>query len=515
MSNPSTGAFAAETLPTRVGVVGCGLMGRGIAQIAAQAGDRVVLLDSRTGAAEEARKALTDTFERLVSRNKISRADADAAMTNISTTNEVAGLDGCEVVVEAIVENLEVKKNLFADLERALGPDAILASNTSSLSVTAIAADLDHPERVAGFHFFSPVPLMKIVEVVDGLLSSPQVGDRLMLLGQRWGHTAVRVKDTPGFIVNHAGRGFGTEGLRILAESVAQHPALDRILRDCAGFRLGPFELLDLTGLDVSAPVMDSIYHQYYEEPRYRPQPLLRTMLAAGLLGRKVGRGFYNYGPDGKPEPAAECKIPRVRAERVWVSAARPQLAAVVRALLSKLGARVSDADRPAEDELIVVTPLGEDASTCAAAQGLDASRTIAVDALFALDRRRVVMSTPATTPQWRQLALGLLGTDGVAVDAVSDSAGLVAQRVVAHIVNIACEIAQQGIASPVDIDRAVTLGLGYPHGPLAWGDALGLGTVLTILENLQAASGDPRYRPTPWLRRRAALGLSLLTQET
>ncbi len=514
MSEHGSQDAAGMDTQTRLGVVGCGLMGRGIAQIAASAGDKVVLVDNRPGAAEEAREELAATLQRLTARGKMTSAQADATLANISTADTLDGLDGCEVVIEAIVENLVVKKSLFADLEHILGPDTILASNTSSLSVTAIAAELEHPERVAGMHFFSPVPLMKVVEVIDGLLSDRRVGDRLMQLGQRWGHTAVRAKDTPGFIVNHAGRGFGTEGMRVHAESVAPHPVIDRILRDCAGFRLGPFELLDLTGLDVSTPVMESIYHQYYEEPRYRPQPLLRTMLAAGLLGRKVGRGFYTYGLDGKPEIAPERAVPPVRADRVWVSEARPELAATVKALLQRLGATVSDAAHPDEDELIVLTPLGEDASTCAAAQNLDATRTVAIDAVFGLDRRRVLMTTPATTPEWRDLALGLLGADGVPVDAVRDSAGIVAQRVVAHIVNIACEIAQQGVASPADIDRAVSLGLGYPHGPLAWGDTLGATVVMTMLENLAAASGDPRYRPSPWLRRRAALGLSLLSQD-
>jgi len=498
----------------RIGVVGCGLMGRGIAQIAAQAGDRVVLLDKQPGAADKARDSLRDTWERLAARGKLDAGAAERALANVTVASALADLRGCDVVVEAIVEDLAIKRALFAELEEVLGLDAILATNTSSLSVTAIAAGLAKPQRVAGFHFFSPVPLMKIVEVVDGLLTDAAVGDRLLALGARWGHTAVRTKDTPGFIVNHAGRGFGTEGLRILAEAVAEHPVLDRILRDCAGFRLGPCELLDLTGLDVSAPVMDSIYHQYYEEPRFRPQPLLRTRLAAGLLGRKSGCGFYRYDADGKAEPVPERPVPPVRADAVWVSRARPALAERVVALLRALGATVSEAERPGDGDLIVVTPLGDDATTCAARERLDARRTVAVDALFDLARRRVVMSTPATAPEWRERALGRFGADGTPVDAIRDSAGLVAQRVVAHIVNIACEIAQLGIAAPADIDRAVTLGLGYPRGPLAWGDALDPAVVLEILENLQAATGDPRYRPSSWLRRRATLGLSLLTPE-
>ena len=512
MTDP-TSAPSPQPGSRTIGVAGCGLMGRGIAQIAAQAGDRVVLFDARPGAADEARVALGQTWQRLVTRGKLDAATADAALGRVRAAAQLADLADCEVVVEAIVEDLDIKQRLFAELEDVVAADAILATNTSSLSVTAIAAGLQHAGRVAGFHFFSPVPLMKIVEVVDGLLTEPAVSEALLALGERWGHAAVRAKDTPGFIVNHAGRGYGTEGLRVLAEAVAPHPVIDRVLRDCAGFRMGPCELLDLTGLDVSGPVMDSIYHQYYEEPRFRPQPVVRTMQAAGLLGRKSGRGFYTY-TDGVQARPPEHLLPAVRAESVWVSDAQPAAAARVRELVAGLGARVSHGARPADDDLIIVTPLGEDASTCAAREGLDARRTVAVDTLFAMDARRVVMTTPVTTAEWRDRALGLLGADGVPVDPIRDSAGLIAQRVVAHIVNIACEIAQYGIAAPADIDRAVTLGLGYPRGPLAWGDALGPRQVLAVLENLLATTGDPRYRPSPWLRRRAQLDVSLLHGE-
>ncbi len=229
---------------------------------------------------------------RLAEKGRMSPSDAERRGATLVVADSLAALSSCHVVVEAIVEDLDVKRELFRSLEAIVAEDCLIASNTSSLSITAIAAACKRPERVGGFHFFNPVPLMKVVEVVDGLLTAPWVGDALTALALRFGHRPVRAKDTPGFIVNHAGRGYGTEALRILGEGVAEFHAIDRILRDCAGFRLGPFELLDLTGLDVSHPVMESIYRQYYEEPRYRPSPITGQRVNAGLLGRKSGPRF-------------------------------------------------------------------------------------------------------------------------------------------------------------------------------------------------------------------------------
>ncbi|MBK4733100.1 3-hydroxyacyl-CoA dehydrogenase [Noviherbaspirillum pedocola] len=497
-----------------IGIVGCGVMGRGIAQIAAQAGATVWLNDTRADAAQAAKAGIADTFNMLAGKGKMSAEAAQAACARLNAAASLEDLAGCHVVVEAIVEKLEAKQSLFAALENILGEDAILATNTSSLSVTAIAAGLKHPERVVGFHFFNPVPLMKIVEAIGGLLTEPSIVDYMLALGRRWGHTAVRAKDTPGFIVNHAGRGFGTEGLRILAEDVTDIATLDRILRDGPGFRLGPCELMDLTGLDVSHPVMESIYHQYYEEPRFRPQNLTRQMLAAGAVGRKVGHGFYRYDAEGKKQTPAEPAPSSALPPSVWLSRARPQLAERIAPFLKAAGVAIEDGERPSENALIVVTPLGDDATRCCVVEGLDARRTVAVETLFDLTRRRVVMTNPATDARYADMARGLFAADGAAVSLVRDSSGLVSQRVVAHIINIAAEIAQQGIAEPADIDRAVTLGLGYPRGPLAWGDELGAATVLNILGNLQQETGDPRYRPSQWLRRRAELGLSLLQRE-
>ena len=493
-------------------VIGTGVMGQGIAQVAGQAGLRVLLHDSRAGAARAAKQAIRAQLERLAEKGRIKAEDVARADANLAVAESLSALAACPVVVEAIVEDLKAKRELFTALESVLATDALIASNTSSLSITAIAAACKRPERVAGFHFFNPVPLMKVVEVVDGLLTAPWAGEALAALARRFGHRPVRAKDTPGFIVNHAGRGYGTEALRILGEGVAEFQEIDRILRDAAGFRLGPFELFDLTGLDVSHPVMESIYRQYYDEPRYRPSPITGQRVNAGLFGRKSGRGFYGHA-GGRQEEIPEPGAPNARPESVWVSPV--ELGGKLTELLRPLGAHIDRGARPAAASLCLVAPLGYDATTAALEEELDPARTVAVDCLLATDRRRTLMTTPLTTPEMRAAAHGLFAGDGVPVTVIGDSPGFVAQRVLAQIVNIACDIAQQRIASPADIDAAVTLGLGYPQGPLAWGDAIGAQRILRILERLLDFYGDPRYRASPWLKRRARLGVSLLTEET
>ncbi|MDY7508403.1 3-hydroxyacyl-CoA dehydrogenase [Ralstonia wenshanensis] len=498
-----------------IGIVGTGAMGRGIAQIAAQAGLRVKLFDANPQAVEAARTALADTLAKLATKGKMTAEEADATVARLVPAGALTDLADCDLVVEAIVEKLDVKRDLFRQLEDIVRADAILASNTSSLSITAIAATCQHPERVAGFHFFNPVPLMKVVEVIDGLRSAPATGDALAALAKRIGHTAVRCIDMPGFIVNHAGRGMNTEGLRVAQESVAAYADIDAIMREQAGFRMGPFELMDLTGLDVSHPVMESVYRQFYDEPRYRPSQITAVRFAGGILGRKTGEGFYRY-PEGQKQVPAEAPAPTARPSSVWISRAHDAGHAAAQRLLLDLGITPEGGSKPSADALIIVTPRGLDATACVAAEGLDARRTVALDTLypFAATKRRTLMTTPATDAAYRDAAHGLLASDGVPVTVIRDSGGFVAQRIVACIVNIACDIAQQRIATPTDIDLAVTLGLGYPQGPLALGDTLGTNAILEVLQNLYALYGDPRYRPSPWLLRRARLGMSLLTPD-
>lgn len=490
-------------------------MGRGIAQIAAQAGSRVVLFDVKDGAAQDARNAICTQWKKMHEKGRITAADLEHHTQRLMQATELGDLQACDLVVEAVVENLSIKAHLFAELEGLVGADTVLATNTSSLSVTAIAAQLQRAQRFAGFHFFNPVPLMKVVEVISGLRTDPGVGQRLANFARQMGHTPVMAQDTPGFIVNHAGRGFGTEALRVVSEGVADFATVDRILRDQAGFRLGPFELMDLTALDVSHPVMESIYHQYFEEPRYRPNVITAQRLAGGLLGRKTGEGFYRYD-NGIAQIAPEPPAPTVtEMPPVWVSPRAARRAELL-LLLKNLGAKIETGASPSPQALTLVAPLGFDVTTVAVVERLDPARTLGVDMLFddSSTRRRVIATNPATRADMRAAAHALLARDGKPVSVIRDSGGFVTQRVVATIINIASDICQQSICTPSDLETAVTLGLGYPMGPLAMGNLLGPTNVLEVLFNMQTVYGDPRYRPSPWLRRRGAIGLSLLQEE-
>src|SRR5258708_2246158 len=277
----------------RVGVVGAGAMGRGIAQVCALAGCSVQLFDANEDAVSGAIGFVREDLMSAAARGKLSQTDANAALQRVAAARTLDDLAGCDMVVEAIVERLDAKQQLLCALESAVGPQSVLATNTSSLTVTAIAAACVNPGRVAGWHFFNPVPRMKLVEVIQAPRTDAEAVRLLANLSERIGHRAIVVSDSPGFVVNHAGRAFVTEGFKLLAERAAEHHVLDAILRSCAGFRMGPFELLDLTGLDVSVPVMESIHSQFYGDDPYRPVTLARTPLLARLLGRQTGQGFY------------------------------------------------------------------------------------------------------------------------------------------------------------------------------------------------------------------------------
>ena len=498
-----------------VAVVGAGAMGRGIAQIAAQAGSQVLLFDAQSAACQKARESIIAQWGKLAEKGRLSADLVQQYSRQLQCVDSLQALSACDLVIEAIVERLDIKQSVFAELEAVVRDDAVLASNTSSLSVTAIAAKLKRPQRVAGYHFFNPVPLMKVVEVIPGLKTDPEVCERLSEYAREMGHTSVMAQDTPGFIVNHAGRGYGTEALRLVSEGVTDFVTTDRILKDQVGFKLGPFELFDLTGLDVSHPVMESIYHQYFEEPRYRPNVIAAQRMAGGVVGRKVGEGFYRYEASGMVVPP-EPPVP-VMADLppVWVSSRAARRADLFQ-LLKDLGATIETGASPSAQALCLVAPLGFDVTTVAVVERLDPSRTVGIDLLMPdnATKRRVLATNPATRADMRDAAHALFARDGKAVSVIRDSGGFVTQRVVANIVNIACGICQQGICSPQDLELAVTLGLGYPMGPLALGDKLGPDNLLETLFNLQTVYGDPRYRPSPWLRRRGAIGLSLLHRE-
>eukprot|EP01036_Dinobryon_divergens_P041760 gene41760-55393_t len=289
-------------------------MGRGIAQIAAESGVTVLLADARSETVQEAVAFCAQMIRRKAAKGALSAEAAEAAVARLILTDAgpiqgYAAFADCTIVIEAVAERMDIKHAVRDGVEAAVSPACIIATNTSSLSVTGFAAGAKHAGRIAGLHFFNPVPLMKVVEVVAGFKAASEVCTQLAGYAKQMGHSAVQAQDTPGFIVNHAGRGYGTEALRIVSEGVADFATVDRILKDQAGFRLGPFELLDLTALDVSHPVMESIYHQYFEEPRFRPSVITAQRLAAGALGRKTGEGFYRY-TDGVMQQTPEAPAP-------------------------------------------------------------------------------------------------------------------------------------------------------------------------------------------------------------
>lgn len=514
-------------------IIGTGIMGMGIAQIAAQAGIQVLLFDAKEGAAEQGRQSLQATLEKLAAKGKFTDEQLQSTLANLTVIEEIAKIAEVDVVIEAIIENLEIKQQLFKQLESIVPAETILATNTSSLAVTAIASDCEHPERVAGFHFFNPVSLMKIVEVIPGISTKTSVVETLTDLAKRVGHLGVVAKDTPGFIVNHGGRAYGTEALKILGEGVASFEDIDRILREGAGFRMGPFELLDLTGIDVSHPVMESIYNQYYFEPRYRPHPLTRQMLIGKKLGRKVGEGFYKYKGGQKVVTDTSKQLPYktdsdISNISVWIGADLVEDKKQLVDYLNANGINIDDNDKPNPDSLILLAIYGEDTTNAAIRYQVNPKQAVAIDMLTDLSKHRTLMPSIVTQDNFVTQAYALFGRSNkfdkssdegsnVAVDAtlITESTGFVAQRVIAMVINLGCDIAMQGIATPKDIDNAVKLGLGYPYGPISWGDEIGASRILLILERIYGLTGDPRYRPSPWLQRRAKLDISLFIQQS
>ncbi|MFG3259598.1 3-hydroxyacyl-CoA dehydrogenase NAD-binding domain-containing protein [Streptomyces sp. NPDC048172] len=491
----------------RIRIVGAGTMGRGIAQWAVTAGHTAELADARTESVTEAVDFVRRMCERAVEKGRMGADECKAALDRLipldSPYAPPAPDAAPELVIEAVLEELEIKAGVFTELERVLPAGTVFATNTSSLPVTRIAAQLAEPGRLAGLHFFNPVPLMRIVEVVPGAETRADVPPLLTAFVESCGHRAVTVADTPGFLVNHAGRGLVTEAFALLEESVAGPAALDRIARDVLGLRMGPFELMDLTGLDVTASVMETVWSGFRFSDRLRPSYLTANRVTAGLHGRKTGRGFYAYdgtgpGPRDAPEPDLGGGDP---ARPVTVAGEGPEADALRAALGRPEG----------EGGLVLVPTWGTTVAEAVAAHGLPAARTLGVDPLSLGTPRRVLAVTPATAPDAVRDAAAVLA-EGHAVTAVRDTAGSVAQRLLASIVSVAASIAERGIATPDDIDLAVTLGLGYPKGPLAWGDTVGADRMRDLGEALTATTGDPRYRPTRWVRERASLGLPLTT---
>ncbi len=484
-------------------------MGRGIVQWATAACDKILLFDEHPQVAIEAKEAIATRLLNSQNKKRISRAHRQKALDKIEIVRNFSAIAPATIVVEAITENIQAKQSLFHDLEKIVGDETILCTNTSSLSITHIGSACRLPQRVAGLHFFNPAPVMKVVEVVSGELTTASVMTRLCNLVSKTEHHPIMCEDSPGFVINHAGRALITEGLRIEQEKVANPVDIDRIVRDCIGLPMGPFELLDLTGLDVSSQVMQQIYDGFQQEPRYRPTPVIQRRLKARKLGRKSGSGFYAYDNSRKIEPDEPTVNAATGTKYALVGHCAEHSA--ITACLTRAGCELVTPDQA---DFVLLSPLGPDATAAALMAQAEPRQAIAIDVLFPqcfdAGGRVTLMPTLATSPTALALAHGAFLAATQKVTIVRDSAGFVAQRIVAAIINTACEIAQLGLASTKDIDLGVTLGLGYPVGPLQLGDRLGARKVLAILTAIYEQTFDARYRPSQYLRRRALLGLPL-----
>lgn len=482
-----------------VGVVGTGAMGQGIAQVSAQGGMRVLMMDAREGAAEAARETVAGRIRRLVDKGRLGEAEAEAAIARMEVVGSIADLAPADAVIEAIVENLDTKRAVFREIEAAVSPECLIASNTSSIPIASIARACEKRDRIAGMHFFNPVPLMRLVEIIRAAETSPATVEALTALGKRMGRTPVTVKDSPGFLVNMGGRAFTTEGLRIAHERVAEPHQIDAIMRDCWHFRMGPFELMDLTGIDVNYPVSLIIWEGYQYDPRLRTAPNHKAMYDAGLWGRKTGRGWFEY-EDGRP-------LPRPSPDHVPEGPPAPevQLAEAderLEAFLAEIGLRVG-ASGP-----FVAAPIGEDATHVARRLHLAPETLVCLDLLGDTSKRVTLMTPPGAGREALDMVAAAIAASGRAVTVIGDSPGFVGQRMAAMIANLGCYMAEIGLAAPADIDLAMELGLNYPRGPLKLAEFMGAETTLAIMEALQRITGEERYRPTMWLRRRAMLGL-------
>lgn len=520
-----------------VGVIGAGTMGAGIAEVAARAGHTVLLLDAVPGAAASALDTVHERVERDVARNSLSRPEADGVLAAISAAGSVQDLADCPVVVEAVVEDLDVKRRLFAAVEAVVDDKAMLATNTSSLSVTAVAAGLRVPGRVVGLHFFNPAPRMRLVEVVRGEDTEPQVVEAAAELARSWGKTPVVCTSTPGFIVNRVARPYYGEAQRMVEEGVADPATIDAVLREAGGFPMGPFELTDLVGQDVNLAVSTSVWTQTFSDPRYAPTVFQQRLVDAGRLGRKSGRGVFRYdgsGPRAKPVDAVPSTEPRRKApEQVELvgdedGEAFPVMAPfLARAEACGVGiVRVVSPPEAADfddDDVADCTSPGlrlPGGATLEETTGVPAANCWGWDgASVVLDwahdpatcTRVALTPSPDCPDESLEAAVGLCQAAGVAVSVVRDSPGGIVARTVAMLVNEAVELVGRGEASAEDVDVAMILGTGYPSGPLEWGDRIGEALALElVIERLHDANPSGRYRPSRLFQQSARAGTKL-----
>jgi 3-hydroxybutyryl-CoA dehydrogenase len=462
-----------------VAVIGSGIMGAGIAEVAASHGHPVLVYDINADAISRAIDGIRTRLESRVARGKLSAQACEQTLQRLVPVTDIQALARADLVIEAASEQMAVKKALFAQLAEICPAKTLLTSNTSSISITAIAADLSHPERVAGLHFFNPAPVMKLVEVVSGLATSEEVVEQLSALAVKWGKQPVRCQSTPGFIVNRVARPYYAEAWRALEEQVAAPETIDAALREGAGFPMGPLELTDMIGQDVNFAVTCSVFNAFWQERRFLPSLVQQVLVLAGRFGKKSGQGVYNWRSD---RPAAS-----------WLETVSNADSAIS---VQRRSDGVTEIDG-----LLLIETQGETAQALANRYG---------QPVVVCDRQEgdvAVIAVAASNPaSANRKAVWHLQQQGKRVLQVADYPGLLIWRTVAMIVNEALDALQKGVASEQDIDTAMRLGVNYPRGPLAWGEQLGWQRLLRLLENLQRHYGEERYRPSSLLRQRALL---------
>lgn len=505
----------ASQLPgAQVLVIGAGIMGAGIAQVAAQAGHPVQLFDAREGAAAQACTKLGETLQGLVTKGKLESAQAQAVLSRIEPITDLTQAQGARLVVEAIVENLEAKRGLLRQLEGIVSNDCILATNTSSISVTALANGLKHPQRLVGMHFFNPVPLMKLVEVVSGLQTDCQVAEAIVALSKTWGKVPVHARSTPGFIVNRIARPYYAETLALLLERAAAPEVLDACFR-AAGFRMGPCELMDLIGHDTNFAVTTSVYEANFYDKRFVPSLVQREMVDGGLLGRKSGQGFYRY-PQGAPAWSSSATLsandlPRPKAVTLHGQGRVAELLAQRWQAYASLHAAPTLA-RQAESTWVgldidgarlVLTDgrsAAQVAAECGVAEVVVFDRPVA--AMPAPDAALACAHAPQSSTAWRSAALTYLSALGFSPCIMADVPGLVVARTVAMLINEAADAVLQGVCTPEGADAAMKLGVNYPAGPFEWLSGWDAAQVREVLARLDEQYRGERYRISPMLRR-------------
>lgn len=497
-----------------VSVVGTGTMGQGIAQVALVAGHPVRLYDAVPGRAAEAARSIAARLDRLVEKGRLAAADRDAARARLSPATRVAELADSSLVIEAIVEQLAAKQKLFTDLESVIPDDCLLATNTSSLSVTAIAGALRLPGRFVGLHFFNPAPLLPLVEVVRGAATDEAAADRAHATVAAWGKQPVRCADTPGFIVNRLARPFYAEAFRVHEEGFADPATIDAVLRESGGFAMGPFELTDLIGQDVNEAVTRSVYEAFFHDPKFTPSLAQRRLVEAGSLGRKSGRGWFAYGEGARqPEPrtAEPCDAPA----GIVLHGSLPGPSAVLHELIVEAGIDVTRVPVPDGDHGFIALPDGARLSLTDGSPSTTDVHGTTIRFDLALDYRtctRIALApSELATLEDVRAATGLFQALGKKVSVIGDAPGLIVARTVAMLVDLAHDAVGRGVASPEDIDIAMRQGVNYPRGPLEWGRVLGADRTDRLLRNLHEEYPGGRYAACQPLRRRAAVEESLL----